>query len=223
MHGQDPLIVASGKYIRSENIFGIVVTDFRQALIFAFLRLFGIDSLRDLNIKLFIAACGNKINLTIGGFADVYGHLKADVLKWKNTTYRELLLYVEKERRTIFKLFPVEAADQTSRKALIAYLKKCFSMYGDSVLKAILICDLFGNAELDHIREHLTVMRAPEVSAYTAERGSEAFDAAIAHAETELAEIRAVEARLLMLRSILSACQAGGRAVGWRAVAGRCC
>ena len=56
------------------------------------------------------------------------------------------------------------------------------------------------------IREHLTVMRAPEVSAYTAERGSEAFDAAIAHAETEIAEIRAAEARLLMLRSILSVC-----------------
>ena len=71
MHGNDPLVITTSELVCAKNILGIVITDLQQALIFALLGLFGVNTLSDLNIKFLVLPGCNEVNLAISGLADI--------------------------------------------------------------------------------------------------------------------------------------------------------
>ena len=73
MHPMDSFIVPAHKIVCAQNVFGVVVPDVQQAAIFPAFRFFGGDSLRDLDIELFILTGRHKVNFSVIGFPDVHG------------------------------------------------------------------------------------------------------------------------------------------------------
>ena len=73
MHRVDSFIVPAHKIVCAQNVFGIVVPDVQQAVIFPAFRFFGGDPLRDLDIELFILTGRHKVNFSVIGFPDVHG------------------------------------------------------------------------------------------------------------------------------------------------------
>jgi len=62
MHCLDAFIVTTGKFICAKNIFGVVISNLQQTIIFTFLCFFGVNTLGNLYIQFVILACCDKIN-----------------------------------------------------------------------------------------------------------------------------------------------------------------
>ena len=73
MHRLDALVVSSRELIRCENIFGVVIVDFQQPVVFPFFRFQRMKLLRHLHIELFILPYCHKVDLAAAGFADIDG------------------------------------------------------------------------------------------------------------------------------------------------------
>lgn len=71
MHCFDSLIVAAGKIICQQYIFGVVVVNVEQALILTLCGFLGLYLLGYLNIDFFILAACYEIYLTVGGLSDI--------------------------------------------------------------------------------------------------------------------------------------------------------
>lgn len=68
MHSYDPFVIAVSKFIRTQNILGIVVTSFLQSLVFLLLSFFEIITLRVLSIDLLVLADYNKVHFAMDSF-----------------------------------------------------------------------------------------------------------------------------------------------------------
>ena len=73
MHRLDALVVSSRELICCENIFGVVVADFQQPVVFPFFCFQRMKLLRHLLIELFILPYCGKVDLAAAGFADIDG------------------------------------------------------------------------------------------------------------------------------------------------------
>ena len=73
MHCLDTLVISSCELICCENIFGVVVVNFQQTVIFSLFCFQAVKLLRDLNIELFILLCRYKINLPAAELAHMNG------------------------------------------------------------------------------------------------------------------------------------------------------
>ena len=73
MQRLDALVVSSGELIRCENIFGVVVMDLQQTVIFPLFRFRRTKFLRHLHIELFILPNCHKVDLAAAGFTDIDG------------------------------------------------------------------------------------------------------------------------------------------------------
>ena len=71
MHGLDPLVISSGKFVCCKNIFGVIVMYIKQPLIFPLFCLFRIDFLSDLNINFIVLPHRYKINLSVVGLSHI--------------------------------------------------------------------------------------------------------------------------------------------------------
>ena len=69
----DLLIVAAGKIICKQYIFGVVVVNVEQALILALCGFPGLYLLSYLNIDFLVLAACYEIYLTVGGLSDIDG------------------------------------------------------------------------------------------------------------------------------------------------------
>ncbi len=74
MHRPDPLIIPAGEVVGGQDVFGVVVPDVQQPLIFALLRLRVTDGLRHLDVDLFVLPRGN-CHLAVRPFLCPYGRL----------------------------------------------------------------------------------------------------------------------------------------------------
>ena len=68
MHTLNSLVIASGKFIGSQNILRIVIPNFQQSFIFTLFCFFGFNLLCDLYIQPVILLLRHKIYFTILGF-----------------------------------------------------------------------------------------------------------------------------------------------------------
>jgi hypothetical protein len=80
----DPLIVAAGKIICKQYIFGVVVVNVEQALILALCGFPGLYLLSYLNIDFLVLAACYEIYLTVGGLSDIDGIAPAAEFKVYN-------------------------------------------------------------------------------------------------------------------------------------------
>ena len=73
MHGLDAFVISTGKIVGGEDIFGIIIPNFKEAVIFSSFRFFRGDRLGNLNISFFILAHRYKINFSFIKFAHING------------------------------------------------------------------------------------------------------------------------------------------------------
>ena len=73
MHRLDAFVVPSRELIRCENIFGIVIADLQQAVVFPFFCFRRTKLPRHLYIKLFILPSCHKVDLSTAKFTDIDG------------------------------------------------------------------------------------------------------------------------------------------------------
>ena len=71
MHSFNTLIIASCKIICQKNIFGMIVRNSKQAIVFSAFGLFRVDFLSYLNIYLFVLSRCNKVYLAVGDLTDI--------------------------------------------------------------------------------------------------------------------------------------------------------
>ena len=81
MHSLDALVISSCERIGCENIFGVVVVDFQQTVVFPFFCFQRMKLLRHLHIELFILPNSHKVDLAAAGLADIDGIASAAKLQ----------------------------------------------------------------------------------------------------------------------------------------------
>ena len=92
MHCLNAFVISSCKFICREDIFGVIIVYFKQAVIFPFFRLFRTDFLRDLNIDFFVLPYRCKINLSVARFPDIDAISSAAKLQINNVSRLEATL-----------------------------------------------------------------------------------------------------------------------------------